>query len=352
MLRVIAPRSLREIARFTITLSLALAIGAMIIQLSGQEAGAAYRALFESALGSRLGLADSLAASTPLILTGLATAVAFRAGVFNVGVEGSLYIGAFAAAWVGFTWPDAPAGLLLLMAILAGGLAGSLWGLIPGSLKAWLAVDEIVTTIMMNYIAIAFTSYLVNYPFAVPGLANAMSPMVAHSIRLPRLLPPSQLHTGFILAMLCVLGTGLLFSRTTWGFEFNLHGSNPLFVRWAGIQPPRVILTAMGISGFLGGLAGALQVLGIHYRFIANFSPGYGYDGIAIALLGRTTALGTLVGALLFGALRNGASGLELFAGIPLELVRILEAVIILMVTAEVTIHLKGKRIPMIEREG
>lgn len=345
MIRVITLRDLREIARFILTLGLALAIGAIIIQLSGREADAAYRALFESALGSRLALADSLATATPLILTGLATAVAFRAGVFNVGVEGSLYIGAFAAAWVGFTWPDAPAGLLLLSAILAGGLAGSLWGLIPGGLKAWLAVDEIVTTIMMNYIAISFTSYLVNYPFAVPGLANAMSPTVASSVRLPRLLPPSQLHMGFLLALLCALGVGALFSRTIWGFEFNLHGSNPLFVRWAGIRPPRVIFTAMGLSGFLGGLAGAFQVLGIHYRFIANFSPGYGYDGIAIALLGRTTAFGTLVGAMLFGALRNGASGLELFAGIPLELVRILEAVIILMVTAEVLIRWRGKRI-------
>jgi simple sugar transport system permease protein len=188
---------------------------------------------------------------------------------------------------------------------------------------------------MMNYIAIAFTSYLVNYPFAVPGLANAMSPPIAPAIHLPRLLPPSQLHLGFVMALLCVLGVGVLFARTTWGFELSLHGMNPVFVRWAGIRAPRVILTAMGLSGFLGGLAGALQVLGIHYRFIANFSPGYGYDGIAIALLGRTTALGVLAGALLFGILRNGASGLELFAGIPLELVRILEAVIILLVTAE-----------------
>jgi len=353
MIRAMAFRNLQEVARFMITLGIALILGAIIIQLSGREASAAYRALFESALGSRLALADSLAVSTPLILTGLATAVAFRTGVFNVGVEGSLYMGAFAAAWVGFTWPNTPSGLLISAAILAGGLAGSLWGLIPGTLKAWLDVDEIVTTIMMNYVAVSFTSYLVNYPFAVPGLANAMSPMVPSSIHLPRLLPPSQLHAGFILALLCALGVGVLFSRTTWGFEFNLQGSNPIFARWAGVRSPRVILTAMGLSGFLGGLAGAFQILGVHYRFIANFSPGYGYDGIAIALLGRTTAFGTLVGALLFGALRNGASGLELFAGIPLELVRILEAVIILMVTAEATIRLKGKQIPIsVEREG
>jgi ABC-type uncharacterized transport system permease subunit len=328
-------QGLYEIGRFSATLAIALAVGAIFIQLTGREAGAAYLALLESALGSRVALADSLAAATPLILTGLATAIAFRGGVFNVGVEGSLYIGAFAAAWVGFAWPEGPAWILLPGAILAGGLAGSLWGLIPGSLKAWMNVDEIVSTIMMNYIAIAFTSYLVNYPFAVPGLANAMSPPIAPAIHLPRLLPPSQLHLGFVMALLCVLGVGVLFARTTWGFELSLHGMNPVFVRWAGIRAPRVILTAMGLSGFLGGLAGALQVLGIHYRFIANFSPGYGYDGIAIALLGRTTALGVLAGALLFGILRNGASGLELFAGIPLELVRILEAVIILLVTAE-----------------
>jgi len=340
MNRAITPRYLSEIARFISTLILALGIGAIAIQLSGRNAGAAYRALAEAAVGSRLALADSLAIATPLILTGLATAVAFRAGIFNVGVEGSLYMGAFAAAWFGFTWPDTPAVLSIPAAILAGGIAGTVWGLIPGALKAWLAVDEIVSTIMMNYIAISFTSYLVNYPFAVPGLANAMSPMIGIPARLPRLFPPSQLHAGFLLALMCVLGIGILFRWTIWGFEFNIQGTNPLFARWIGIRSPHVILKAMGLSGFLGGLAGAVQVLGIHYRFIANFSPGYGYDGIAIALLGRTTALGTLVGALLFGALRNGASGLELFAGIPLELVRILEAVIIMMVTAEVGIHL------------
>lgn len=334
----------REALRVALTLAMALALSALVMALSGKDALGAYGILLSAAFGDSLAIADTLLAATPLIFTGLATAVAFRAGVFNVGVEGSLYLGGFAAAWVGFTLTFLPGPLILVSALLAAALVGGAWALIPGYLKAQWRVDEIVTTIMLNYVAIHFTSYLVNYPFAVPGLANAMSPVVAPRAQLPRLLPPSQLNFSFLLALLAVVATSFLFSRTTLGYELRTYGANPLFARWSGMQSSSIVIKVMVLSGALGGLAGAGQVLGVNYRFVANFSPGYGFDGIAVALLGRNSAWGSLLGALLFGALRSGGSTLELMMDIPLELIRILEAAIIFFVTAEFALQRLRRR--------
>lgn len=336
----------QEALRVVLTLAMALALSALVMALSGKDALRAYGILLSAAFGDSLAIADTLLAATPLIFTGLATAIAFRAGVFNVGVEGSLYLGGFAAAWVGFTLTFLPGPLLVMAALLAAALVGGMWALLPGYLKAQWRVDEIVTTIMLNYVAIHFTSYLVNYPFAVPGLANAMSPVVAPGAQLPRLLPPSQLNFSFLLALLAVAATSFLFGRTTLGYELRTYGANPLFARWSGMQSSSIIIKVMVLSGALGGLAGAGQVLGVNYRFVANFSPGYGFDGIAVALLGRNSAWGALLGALLFGALRSGGSTLELMMDIPLELIRILEAAIIFFVTAEFALQrIRRKRI-------
>ncbi|RLC95291.1 MAG: ABC transporter permease, partial [Chloroflexi bacterium] len=289
--------------------------------------------------------------ATPLIFTGLATAVAFRAGVFNVGVEGSLYMGAFAAAWVGFTFTELPGWLLVPLAFILAGIVGGLWCLIPGYLKARLRVDEIVTTIMLNYVAILFTSYLVNGPFLVPGLANAMSEKIAPAAQLARLAPPSQLNLSFVIALAAVVVTAFLFQRTTMGFELRTVGANPLFARWSGMPLGSVILKVMFLSGLLGGLAGAGQVLGVHYRFVANFSPGFGFDGITIALLGRNSPLGTLFAALLFGVLRNGGSTMELFTDVPRDLISILEATIIFFVAIEFSLAwLRRRALPSKEQ--
>jgi simple sugar transport system permease protein len=324
-----------EIAQVILTIVVALLMGALVIQLSGKDALEAYRMLFTSALGKRTAVADTLLAATPLIFTGLATAVAFRAGVFNVGVEGSLYMGAFAAAWVGFTLTGLPGWLVIPLAFILAGIVGGIWCLVPGYLKARLRVDEIVTTIMLNYVAILFTSYLVNGPFLVSGLANAMSEKIAPAAQLARLAPPSQLNLSFIIALAAVVVIGFLFRRTTLGYELRTVGANPLFARWSGMPLSSVILKVMFLSGLLGGLAGAGQVLGVHYRFVANFSPGFGFDGITIALLGRNSPIGTLFAALLFGVLRSGGSTMELFTDVPRDLISILEATIIFFVAID-----------------
>jgi len=306
--------------------------------LSGKDALGAYKILFESALGSERAIANSLLAATPLIFTGLATVVAFRCGVFNVGIEGSLYMGAFAAAWVGFTFTDWPGFVLAAFAFVLAGIAGGAWALIPGYLKARLRVDEVVTTIMLNYVAILFTTYLVNGPFFVPGMANSMSASVAPQAQLAPLILRSQLNASFIVALVCVVAVFLLFRRTTLGYELRAVGTNPIFARWSGMSVGATILKVMFISGLLGGLAGAGQALGVQYRFVANFSPGFGFDGITVALLGRNSPIGALLAALLFGILRSGGATMELFTNVPRDLIDILEAVVIFFVSIDLSI--------------
>jgi simple sugar transport system permease protein len=329
-------RSFVPVIRTLITVFLALLLGGIIMQLSGKDAANAYQVLFNSAFGSERAIANTLLTATPLIFTGLATLIAFRAGIFNVGVEGSLYVGAFAAAWVGFTFTEVPGPLLIVLAFAAAAVVGGLWGLIPGYLKARLRVDEIVTTIMLNYVAILFTDYLVTGPFFVPGMANAMSTEVAKGAQLPRLIERSQLNASFIIALVVVVVVAFVLRGTTLGYEIKAIGTNPLFARWMGMPVARTILLVMFISGLIGGVAGAGQVLGVHYRFVSGFSRGLGFDGIVVALLGRNSPFGVLLAALFLGALRNGSSTMEMFTRIPRDLIDIVVAFVIFFVAVEI----------------
>ncbi|MEZ4666331.1 MAG: ABC transporter permease [Anaerolineae bacterium] len=343
-MRILMDQAL-NIARMLITLLLALLIGGVIIQLSGKDAVNAYQVVWNSAFGNDRAIANTLLAATPLIFTGLATLVAFRAGIFNVGVEGSLYVGAFAAAWVGFTFTQLPGTILISLAFVVGGIVGGLWSLIPGYLKARLRVDEIVTTIMLNYVAILFTDYLVNGPFLVPGMANAMSLEVAPQAQLARIVPKSQWNISFFIALAIFVLVLLLIWRTTLGYEIRSVGTNPIFSRSSGMPVGRIILEVMFLSGFIGGLAGAGQALGVHYRFVAGFSRGLGFDGIVVALLGRNSPVGVLISALFFGALRNGSSSMEMFTQIPRDLIDILIAIIIFFVAIDLGFNWLLKRL-------
>ncbi len=332
-------------ARVIITIEMALIAAGIVLELSGKDALDTYRVLFEWGLGTSRARANSLLAATPLILTGLGTAIAFRAGIFNVGVEGSLYMGALAAAWAGFTFVDVPGVPLIALAFIAAAVAGGLWGLIPGYLKARLRVDEVVTTIMLNYVAIEFTSYMVQSgPFFVPGMANAMSKTVAEQARLPRFMERSQFNASFFIALACVAVMMFIMNRTRLGYETRLIGDNPLFARWSGVFVGSTILKVMFLSGLLGGLAGAGQVLGVHYNFTARFSRGFGFDGMTIALLARNSPLGVLIGALLFGALRSGGTTIELFTDVPIDLVDVVQALIIFFVAIDLNLDFLSRR--------
>lgn len=304
------------------TLTGALLVTAFILWMTGQPVFGTFVLILRTGLGSVPGLADTLLQATPLIFTGLATALSFRAGVFNVGVEGALYLGAFAAA------------------VLVGGL----WLAVPAALKVYLRVDEVVSTLMLNYVAINLTSYLVNYPFRAPGLANSMSPPVAEQGHLARLLPPSQLNLSLVIAVLLTIALAGVLDRTRLGFEIRTVGHNPEFARIMGISVARVTLTVMVLSGAIGGLAGGAHVLGVNYRFIDGFSPGWGYEGITIALLARHNPWGILAAGLLFGVLRNGGGMIQIFSHVPISIIDILQATIVLLVTAQVVWPRPGRR--------
>lgn len=329
-------KEVQQVFRVLITLALALVIGGIIMQVSGKDALNAYSVLLQSALGNERAIADTLLKATPLIFTGLATMIAFKAGIFNVGVEGSLYLGAFAAAWVGFTFTELPALVIIFLAFIVAGLVGGLWGAIPGYLKARLKVDEVVSTIMLNYVAISLTEYLVLGPFFVPGMSNAMSQEVALQAQLPRIVSRSQWNPSFFIALAVFFIVMFMMRRMTIGYEVRVLGSNPTFARWAGMPVRRIIVLVMFLSGFIGGLAGAGQVLGVHYRFVAGFSRGLGFDGIVVALLGRNTAVGVLLAALFFGALRSGGATMEMFTRIPRDLIDIVQALIIFFIAIDV----------------
>jgi ABC-type uncharacterized transport system permease subunit len=314
--------------------ALALGVGALVLAASGHEPFGVYRLLLVEAFGGERRLAATLSAATPLMLTGLATALAFRAGVFNVGVEGCVYVGGLAAATVGFAASGLAAPVLLPLALAAALAAGAAWMIVPGLLRARLDVDEVVTTLMLNFCAVGLTGFLVNGPLLAPGSANSATPMVAGAARLPRLLPPSSLNAGLLLALALLLAYALAERRTALGLETRLMGFNPRFARAAGIDVRALMLRMMLASGAVGGLAGAVVTLGVMHRFVAGFSPGYGFAGIAVALLGRNSAGGMLAAAVLFGALATAGATIQLFSDVPIEIVEILQGTVMIFAVA------------------
>jgi ABC-type uncharacterized transport system permease subunit/basic membrane lipoprotein Med (substrate-binding protein (PBP1-ABC) superfamily) len=299
---------------------------------------AAYGGLFEGAVGSPKAIATSLTYCTPYILAGLAVALGFQCGLFNIGAEGQLFMGALAATFVGFTITGLPIYVHLPLAIVAGMLAGAVWGAIPGLLKATTGAHEVINTIMMNYIAVKTVDYLVKNPLKDPTASLDRTPFVAESARLPLLLPKYQLHAGFLLAIAAVFFVWWFLFKSTWGFEIRTVGASPSAARYAGMSVSRNFVLAMGLSGALAALAGVGIVLGrpSEYALKAAFSSGFGFDSIAVALLAKSNPFGILPAAFLWGALRNGAGLMQVRAqGISIDLVNIIQALVIMFIAAD-----------------
>ncbi|HKU99608.1 MAG TPA: ABC transporter permease [Vineibacter sp.] len=313
----------------------ALAMAGVLLAVAGHNPFDVYGLLAVESFGNIKRITATLAAATPLILTGLAIAVAFRAGVFNVGIEGCVYVGGLTAAFVGFTATALPAAVLLPFSLAAGLVAGSLWMLIPGVLKARLGVDEVVTTLMFNFIAISLAAYLVNGPLLAPGSANSATPMVADTARLPRLAPPSTLNAGFLIAIALLVLYGLWGRHTALGLETRLAGLNARFAAAAGFNVPLLVIKMMLLSGAIGGLAGAVHALGNVGRFVTGFSPGYGFTGIAVALLGRNSAVGIFLAAVFFGALATAGATIQLFSDVPIEIVSVVQGMVMIFAVAQ-----------------
>ena len=295
----------------------------------------AFRALFVGSLGSTRAISETLFAATPLILAGLAVAVGFQAGLFNIGVNGQMLIGGMAALWVGFTL-DLPAIILIPLALAAAIIGGGFWAGIAGLLKAKTGAHEVITTIMLNFIALFLVDYLLKTSiFQQPGRNDPISQAVNAAAQFPRLLGDHRLQIGFLIALGAVAFVWWLMYRTTMGFEFRAVGFNPDGGRYAGMNVAWVYVSVMAVSGALAGLAGANQILGLEpYRGISNFAGNIGFDAIALALLGRSHPVGVLFAGLLFGALKAGGREMQGAAGIPIDLVLVLQALIIVMIAA------------------
>jgi general nucleoside transport system permease protein len=320
----------------------ALVIGGIIIALAGGNPLQAYVGLFQGAFGSPKALSETAVWATPYILAGLAVALAFRGGLFNIGAEGQLALGAVAAAWVGYALPGMlgitiPAIIHIPLAIGMGILFGAIWAAIPGALKAYTGAHEVINTIMMNYIALNTVSFLLNGPMKDknPNNVIARTPEIALTARVPAIFPDLRVNWGFVLALFCAWLVWYLLWKTTLGFEIRTVGANPDAAKYAGMNVKRLIILTMAFSGGLAGLAGAIEVVGLNYRHELGFSIGYGFDAIAIALLGKTHPLGVVLAAILFGGMRNGATRMQFLTQIPVDVISVIQALILLFVAAD-----------------
>jgi simple sugar transport system permease protein len=291
-------------------------------------------------------LSESLVASTPYIFAGLGVALGFKCGLFNIGVEGQLFIGALVSVYVGYAVTGLPWYIHLPLALIAGALGGALWAGIPGFLKARTGAHEVITTIMMNYIAFRLSDFLLNGPMkrldpttGEPGW-NPITPPILGTAWLPKFFPdPLRFHAGFFLALAAAVFVYWFLWKTTLGFEIRTVGANPKAAKYAGMNVPRNFVIAMAISGALAALTGANEVLGVNHSLAAAFSSGYGFDAIALALLGKSHPLGVVLASLLFGILRNGATRMQSVAGVPIDIISIVQALVIAFIAAPAIIR-------------
>jgi simple sugar transport system permease protein len=309
------------------------AVAGIFILCVGESPLSAYTALFQGAFGSIGSIANTLCKSVPLMFTGLAVSFAMKGGLLNVGAEGQLYIGAFASVAVAISFPQLPSYILLPIVILLGCLGGAAWGGVVGILKAKRGVNEVVVTLMMNYIAVFLTSYLVNGPFKAEGMVPQTA-MVPDAAILPKMIPRTQLTVALIIAVVVVILVYLFLHKTSWGFEIRAVGENSPAAEAGGINITKNIILTMGISGGIAALAGISEVLGKYGRFIDGFSPSYGFTGIAIAVLGRGNPVGTIITALLFGAMDAGSMRMNRVAGISGSMVNVIQGLVILFIAA------------------
>lgn len=353
----------REILWPVLAVIAAFVVGGIIVLLMGDNPLTTYYHMVGNSFGSLNDIGYTLFIATPLIFTGLAVAVAFRCGLLNIGAEGQLYVAAFATAWVGikfggamvtifgteenWSWTSLPSILLIIACVATAITAGAAWGAIPGILKAKFGSHEVINTIMLNFIAVGLISYLTQNFYKAAGdpiMQTAPIAEQAHLARAATLLNPVgigfpqriPLNLAFLLALLMCFLVWVFLWRTKWGYEIRAVGSNPAAAEYGGINVKKQIVLAMAISGALAGMVGINEVLGYRYRYYHDFSPGYGFTGIAVALLGRNHPVGVALAAILFGALIRGGLFVDIFTDkVSKDLVQVLQAIIILFVAME-----------------
>ncbi len=317
---------------------LALIVGAVVLLVSGSNPLEAYAQLFKGAFGSLKNFQRVLEKSTPLIFSGLAVALGFKAGLFNIGAQGQLLLGAIIAGFVGFSIKGLPSYVHIPLALLCGIVAGALYGAIPGLLKAFSGAHEVITTIMLNYIAINLTDYLSDGPWKDMSPGNIVSrlPAIEESAKIGTIGP---VPIGFIVAVLIAFLIWFVINRTTFGFEINSVGLNPHASKYAGMRTKVLIIAALIVSGALAGLGGAVETQGVVGRYQPGFNAGIGFDGITVALLARNSPIAVIASSLLLGAMKGGANTMQFYANVPNEIIDIIQGTMLLFVTAEMVVR-------------
>ncbi|MFQ5692004.1 MAG: ABC transporter permease [Nitrospinota bacterium] len=338
----------RVVASFA-AIVVALLISAGFIRMAGGSVFQAYGALVQGALGSRFAFWETIVRMGPLILTGLAAAVAFKARFWNIGGEGQLYAGAMAATWVGITFTKAPAFVLLPSGLIAGALAGAAWAVGPAFLKARFRVDDVVTTLLLNYVIILVVGALLDGPWRNPLSSWPQSPDLAVGARLPRVIGGTRVHLGIPIAFGLAFVMYLLMKGTTFGYELRVLGSNPDAAHFGGLPTTSILIRTAIVSGGLAGLAGVGEVAGLHYSLLTEISPrdaGIGYTGIVIATLGGLHAIGVLLAAFFFAVVYNGAGTMSRITGVPSYITQVIQGVTLLcMLGALALTHYRLRRV-------
>jgi simple sugar transport system permease protein len=331
----------------------ALAVGAVMLLFLKVNPIVAYAALWDGAFGSSNAFADTLVKATPLLLVGIGICISFRGDVINIGGEGQMIIGAVLATWVGLNFTGLPGWLTITLSMLAGFLGGAIWGGIPGVLKAYFSVNEILSTVMMNAIAVQLMNFLLRGPMIDPAQAKLASqiPQTARLeeiFRLPRLVP-TRLHLGALIAVILAVLVYILLWRTTLGYRIRAVGQNPHASRYAGIKVQRYVVLALLLSGAFAGLAGATQVFGVNYRMITDgsssgFTGSAGFNGIVAALFGGLHPLLTIPASILFGALLVGANKMQRVVQVPSALITALNGLVVVFVVSSEIIRKQRQR--------
>ncbi len=308
---------------------IALLLTAPLILWSGGNPLQGYGLILNGAFGSPEGLAETLVKASPLWLTGLAVALAFRAGMFNIGGEGQLFMGALAGTFVGIALGGWHSPLLLVVAMMAGFLAGALWAALAGLLKVRFGADEIIVTIMLNYIAVYLVGQMLHGPLQEPGSSLPQTALMGQAAWLPILVPATRLHLGVVLAVVAAVLVFVLLWKTTLGYQVRAAGANPEAARCAGIDMNGIRILAMALSGGLCGLAGFLEVAGLHHRLLESFSPGYGYTAIVVALLAGNHPVGVIISGVVLAGLYVGGSSMQRMMGTPTPIVDVMQGTIL-----------------------
>lgn len=344
-------RALRVAGVPLLSVVLAMGIGSVIILASGQDPVAAFAALLQGSFGGPVQIGETILRATPLIFTGLAVGFGFRANLFNIGAEGQLVLGSLGAAWLGLALAGLPPILSVPLVLVGAALFGAAWAFIPALLKAKVGAHEVITTMMFSWIGLYLTSWMVSGPLADKG-GIPQTPMLAPSVWLISLdkiipgIPPVRAHLGFLLAIAAAVLVAWVLRRTTLGYEVRAVGFNPTAAENGGISISTTTIWALCISGALAGLGGASEVLGVQHRLFDQVSAGsgFGFTGIAVALLAKNNPIGIIFAAILFGALSAGAGTMQLEANVPQKLITIIQALIIFFVGAETIITWLIKR--------